>query len=175
MARQIYETTAMRAILALVAGSIVGSVLIIAGFLIPEIIDALNGDKIAIAQLHALPYGVIVFVFVYAIFTAGIVLIGLPIWALMHQLGRRNWLDALLLGGIASFLVTLAFSTMSIWLLPYGSDYSASDGGVPTVVHNHITAQGWTYYLEMSGGIALAGIMAALTIWRIAYRKMIVA
>ena len=80
----------MRAILALVAGSIVGSVLIIAGFLIPEIIDALNGDKIAIAQLHALPYGVIVFVFVYAIFTAGIVLIGLPIWALMHQLGRRK-------------------------------------------------------------------------------------
>jgi hypothetical protein len=110
-------------------------------------------------------------IFASVFFLIGLLTLGVPAWVALHVLGRRHWYDALMLGALLAFAATFAISYAPYIFHGPGSDYSAWDGGKPTVVHYHLTAQGWRFLIEGAVGEAIAGAFAGLAVWRIAYRK----
>jgi|GEM_PF-1695458 hypothetical protein len=160
-----YETSTVRMMFGLVIGAAVGSLALVTEINIEML---LRGESVPPGLLvQSLGMSILVFV----VFAGGMVIVGGPIWAVLHSLGRRGWLDALLLGGLSSSLVSLAIALLPLLLMPAHSTYSASEGGHDTVVNNHLTSFGWEMYLKQSALIGLAGALAGWMVWRVAYRR----
>lgn len=128
---------------------------------------------------YIIRYGLIptltIFISSFVVWLAGLAVCGTPCWYVLHKRGLRSWYTAALLGVTLTFLVSFAIQTDLFQLLPapINSNYSASDNGGPLIVNNRLTPHGWweTAYGSLINGVA--GMVVALVIWRIAYRRSI--
>jgi hypothetical protein len=147
-----YDTTFGRAAFALAIGAAAGGILtglifatlVPFGFTNPEHDPPTLGDL-----LGAIP---VVSVFATLGYGAALVLVGVPMWLLMHRLGWRSWLDAMLGGFLAAGLACF-------------------------VVRSSITAGtallfGWRPIIESVLLVAAIGATVGLVVWRIAYRPI---
>lgn len=163
-----YEFRPSRVYMAVLAGAVVGGVSTALLMLLGSIwqIGASGHDEWLRLRNQTLLFSILGSI----VFFVGIVALGVPGWIAMHRLGRRQWYDAVVLGALLAFLGDLAMSYGPLVLHSPGSDYSAWDGGVATVIHYRLTAQGWRFLFEGALLEAVAGALAGLTIWGIAYR-----
>jgi hypothetical protein len=172
-----YETTRKRIGWAIAAGVLGGTLLMQCAMILPDAIASWGTpDFMPVSWGDAARQMLLTFVFIGVVFTFFLVTVGGPFWVVFHRLGWRSWRAAMLLGGIASFTVSLLVIVAPIWMMALtpGSTYSAADGGIDSVVNNHITSHGWALYLTQSAYIAAAGALTGWLIWRVAYRKAVV-
>ena len=100
----------------------------------------------------------------------GIVLIGGPIWRLLHKAGKRQWYVALVTGAAIPFFVPLAYQTgFFTGQNFFGSSYYGSGG--QQRIDGALTAFGWKMAFLQSFHSAVAGGVIGLTVWLIAYRR----
>jgi len=164
-----YDTTLPRAALSLIAGAAAGASLIALWYL--------WGTAQNLGIQYVLDYGVIpttlVFIEALVVWSVGLTIFGLPFWWLLHRLGWRHWLVAVALGAVLTFLVDFGIETRFLELIPppANSAYSASDSGGPTVIASHLTLHGWWVTFRAALLLGAEGVLVALVIWRIAYRR----
>ena len=155
-----FEIRMRRAPMAVVVGALVGA---IAGlFLLALSEPATLPPSAAVMALVMIGAGFIFFLF-------GIAIFGLPAWMLLHVWGFRGWLSAALLGGIECFAAMLLIEVWPMWS---SNTFSSSAGGHDLIVNNHITAYGWKQALTYAGLLAIAGVLAGLSVWRFAYIRV---
>jgi hypothetical protein len=157
-----YETTLLRAAVALLCGAVIGSALIVVGVLSPGLFWSHEvAGGIVLAALYVPFVAVVAFVF-YAV---GLLVLGAPGWFLLHRQRRRNWVHAIGWGFVASFL---ACSLLQLW--PTCGSYGWLSTGGPFLVNDLIRMNGWLITLWNTAWVTVAGGVVGLAIWRIAYR-----
>jgi hypothetical protein len=159
------ETTPLRACFAVIAGSALGAVLVIATLFGHLMLGALSGMRVDVPNIAeifwALVYGSVLFL-------VGLTVLAGPLWFLLHRAGRRSWVDAALLGMLLGFLVSLA-GYMSPALFVDGTS-SFGDAGGPLLEDNVVTPHGWRVFLGYSAIYAIVCGLVGFAIWKMAYR-----
>jgi hypothetical protein len=169
MPKENYNTNPTRVILGLAAGAVTGAFLIALSFL--------WGTAQVSGVQYVLHYGLrpssTVFVVAFIVWAVGLVVFGLPLWWLLHRLGLRKWLVAAVIGATLTFLVDFGIGTRAFELIPppSNSTYSAGDSGGSTIIDNRLTPHGWWVAFRGALMLSVGGILVALVIWRIAYRR----
>lgn len=97
--------------------------------------------------------------------------LGAPVWWLMHRQGQRGWASAVSVGFALPFLVGLGIATIQFHPSAGGSS-STSDGGGLTSVNGVLTGHGWVGAIEGAAVLGLAGIVVAMVVRAIAYRRV---
>jgi hypothetical protein len=173
MERADYVTTFPRALLALLVGALVGALafLLELGVLLAlrpsklsemtEYVGTTNSDLIMLIALAALVF-----------FAGGLLLIGAPVWWILHRLGHRQWFYA---AGLGAVLGSAGFILMSLWnpewpALSLVSFMTEEFGGL-TARNGQLSGEGWSALFRGAIGIAVAGAAAGLGLWKIAYRR----
>lgn len=108
------------------------------------------------------------------VWLAGLIVFGVPIWALMHRKGMRRPLHAVLVGLALGFVVSLGLQTDGFgFLSERGVGYSSEFGdGRGTIEKDGlITSYGWWVAAKGSALVAIASGIAAAVIWRVAYYR----
>lgn len=143
MIQQHYETTLGRAAVALLTGAIVGPRLVLLGTMgSMAFYSSSVGGLIGAPSERIVNIITLVFVYAFVSFAGGLAILGAPLWWLFHRLGRRSWIDALILGVVLSFACSLFLTTRHfLWPAP-GSNYSSWDSGGALVINNSLTAHG---------------------------------
>jgi hypothetical protein len=155
--------------LSLVAGAITGAALIALWYL--------WGTARNLGVRYVLDYGLLptttVFTVALVVWAVGLTIFGIPLWWLLHRLRIRHWWAAGIVGAVLTFLVDFGIETRLFELIwpPSNSTYSATDSGGPTVIANHLTAHGWWVAVQAALMLSVGGVLVALLIWRIAYRR----
>jgi hypothetical protein len=159
-----YETTLGRAALALLAGAAAGAaittVLHLGLILRP---NRTWTDATERAAAMSLLY--------FILFTAGLLALAAPAWWLLHRLGRRGQVQALILGVTLTLVSYLAYSQYT-WHFTRKLFY----GPAPIFWASGLGRglRGWLPYrltlLEGAVWYSIAGGLVGLLIWRIAYR-----
>lgn len=108
--------------------------------------------SVAMGALLVLP-------FVLAITLVISLLCGMPLFLLLCENDRANWLTVSSGGFLTGAIVPALFT------LPGPGADQASIGGVPTVVDGRYTAAGWIDALQMIGAFGAAGIIGAWIAW----------
>lgn len=84
----------------------------------------------------------LIFLFASMVFFIGLLVVGLPAWALANRLGRRNWYDGAIIGAV------LAYAAFFLWILAAGRAT-------------------WIEAATISLPLAAAGAVSGLTVWRL--------
>lgn len=164
-----YTTSLPRAALGLTAGAITGAGLVV----LWHLWESALGFGLSYALTDGVRQGTTIFAVALAVWTVGLIALGLPLWWLLHRRGWRHWAVAAAAGAALTFVAFLGMQTRLFDLLPPPADatYSASDAGGPTVIDNRRTAHGWWVAFEAALAFGAGGIPVALVVWRIAYRR----
>jgi hypothetical protein len=166
-----YETTPFRAAVALPTGALAGSALIIGGVLGPmaflksdsgHLPGGDGGGLMALSQVAGISL---------IAFVLGMLVLAMPAWWVLHRAGRRTWLDAALLGVGLSLAVCAALSLLQFMGPGSLGPYTAFDAGGATVINGRLTPHGWAERGKGMAWVAFASAVAAVIVWRIAYRK----
>src|SRR5688572_22809673 len=176
MQRVDYATTIPRALLALVLGAVTGTLVFLLelGILLalqpnklPEMANYVGTTYLDLLQLTATA--------VFTFFAGGLLVVGAPLWALLHFLRRRDWYYAVALG---SGLCAVGFFVMALWnpdftpAVSLVSFLTEEFGGlVWSNEENQFNAEGWQAIGRGTALLAVAGGFSGLTLWKIAYRK----
>lgn len=158
----LYETSVLRAVLALIVGAVAGGVIVSAVLSISFTMDA-PGARFSPAL------ALLIFVYAFVVWGAGLFAIAPLPWIALHVTHRRGWPYAVILGGLATFVTMLAFLTNGFGLVNR-SGFSATDAVGPTWIDGWITGRGWLEAAEMAGIVALIGTVVGFAVWRVAYR-----
>jgi len=144
-----YETTIFRAVPALLAGSMAGAAVIVVAMAVAGVIDDGTAPDLIPGQMFNT--AVILTPLVFMTFAAGALFLAVPCWWVLHRMGRRTCREAVLLGvllcGACGFV-------------PLGEMVSTGNGKAALEVAVAFAV------------MAVAGAVAGLTIWRIAYRVL---
>jgi hypothetical protein len=176
MQRVDYATTIPRALLALVAGAVTGTLVFLLelGILLAlrpnklqEMADFVGTTYLDLLQLTATA--------VLSFFAGGLLVVGAPLWALLHFLKRRDWYYAVALG---AGLCAAGFFVMALWnpdftpAVSLVSFLTEEFGGlVWNNEANQFNEEGWQAILRGTTLLAVAGALSGLTLWKIAYRR----
>jgi hypothetical protein len=172
LGKQQYDTTLGRAFLALIAGAAVAAALTIIGLIGPAWLNRASAPDSPWKPLSSLLiYVGFVYCYAFVVFAAGLALVGLPAWLVLHNMGRRSWLDAAILGLALTFAATFPLQVLLGVGFSSPSDTSISSGSSAATVFGSLTLHGWLSIFLNSILISPAGAIAGLTIWRIAYRR----
>jgi len=165
-----YDTRRLWVILSLIAGAVTGALLVFLQYLWDAI------------QIHGLQYtlnygwltSIYVFIGALMVWAMGLTILGLPLWWLFHKFQLRHWLMAAAVGAAMTFFVGFAINTRFFELIPppANSTYNASDSGGPTVIDNWRTPHGWWVAFQDALMLSAGGVLVALVIWRVAYRRV---
>jgi hypothetical protein len=149
MAGADYETTIFRAVPALLGGAVAGASIVVLFLAIAGVIDDGTAPGLIPGQLFNTAFMLAPMVFMTI--AAGALFVAVPCWWVLHRMGRRTRGEAALLGLIlcSAFGFVPLDDMMSAGVTPRG----ALEAGAAVAV------------------LALAGAVAGLTIWRIAYRS----
>jgi uncharacterized protein DUF3592 len=140
---RVYETSLPRVALGLAAGAIVGAALTM----------PLGFDDIGDLQdLPGLKAALVIFAGLAALWAAGLVLFASLPWLILHRKGKRSWGNAVALGTVLTFMVTLGLLTQA---------FARSDGGPGTI-------DGRLAFALFCG---LVGAIVGAVVWRTAYRR----
>jgi len=156
-----YEITLGRAALALLGGAICGAVLITAMSFVPMVLRPQLLDSWGdVGSLAA--YLLLV---TFAQFASGLLVLAAPAWWLLHRFGYRGPLHAAICGVTLTFVSYLAYSEFSrrhLGMIFWG----------PAPISVFMVPDFWPWPIVLEGGAwySIAGGLAGLLIWRIAYR-----
>ena len=173
MERADYVTTFPRALLALLGGAVTGALIF---FLEIAALLALRPTKLGemsdYVGLDPVTVVVTIAIFGFIFFAGGLLIAGAPLWWLLHRLGRRDWFYA---AGLGALLGCAGFVFMAMWnaewpALSLISFLTEQFGGL-TARNGQLTREGWDALERGAIGIAFAGGLAGLALWKIAYRK----
>ena len=161
-----YETTKIRAIFALLGGAILGGIFVSADYLW------------SVYEIHGMDYtltygpsnGFGVFVVAFLVWGTGILVLGTPIWYLLHGRRIRQFWAAVIVGGVLVFVTNFAFSTRMFTGQASG-EYSLYAQGDQQWEKGHLTLFGWQTAAQSALYMALFGCLVAALIWRLAYRR----
>jgi hypothetical protein len=164
-----YSTNPSRVILSLTAGAATGAIFIALSYLW----GTAQSLGIRYVLVYGLGWSIVVFMVAFVVWGIGLILFGLPLWLLFHKLRLRHWLVAAIVGAAMTFTVGFGIETRLFELIPppTNSTYSESDSGGPTVVANRRTPHGWRVAARTALTLGAVGVVVALVIWRIAYRR----
>lgn len=165
MARSQYSTNLPRAAFALLVGALVAGPLTILVIMAPAIGSNAYDLNTFMAQF--------VFASISAalVYAAGLFVLAVPLWALLHKQGHRSWRSAAALGGLLGFAVTLLLYVSPTWpIRPEGSSSSFGGSAGMLVENNVVTGSGWITFLGYSALYGLTCALIGLLIWRLAYR-----
>lgn len=141
-----YETTIFRAVPALLAGSLAGASVIVLGMAVAGVID--DGTATGLIPRQIFNTAVILAPMVFMTFAAGALFIAVPCWWVLHRMGRRTRRESVLLGVI----LCAAFGIVPL------VEMVSTDSGASLEVAAAFAV------------MAVAGAVAGMTVWRIAYR-----
>jgi hypothetical protein len=173
MGRTDRVTTFPRALLALVGGAVVGAWVFVLEI---AVLLALRPSKLGEINEYvgttSAELFILIAAFSFIFFAAGLLIVGAPFWWVLHRFGRRTWLDAVVLGAA---LGAAGFVAMVMWnpewpALSLISFLTEEFGGL-TASNGRLSGQGWEALVRGAVGIAIAGALAGLALWRIAYRR----
>jgi hypothetical protein len=167
---RIYETSPGRAVCAVVAGALVGGLSYLGERITPALLEPATwhlswelGGQILLMT----------FAFASVGFGAGIVVAGIPAWIFLHRRGRRSGYDAALLGIVLTFVVTsLLQAAIYLDLAQSGNGTMVDYDGTDIAIKGRLTLHGWLSLVESALLMCVPGCLAAITLWRIAYRRM---
>jgi hypothetical protein len=164
-----YDTNPSRVIVSLITGAVTGAILIALEY----VWGTAQVSGIRYVLDHGLRTTFIVFTAALVVWGLGLSIVGIPIWWLFHTLRLRHWLAAVVVGAVMTFLVNFAIGTRLFELIPppANSTYFASDSGGPTVIDSRLTPHGWWVNFQAALLLSAGGVVVALVIWRIAYRR----
>jgi hypothetical protein len=169
MTKRRYETTMMRAVESLAVGAGVMSILILiwSGF------DVLTAPGTTTWGLGMLP-GIFGFVVVclwlfYVVCAIGLAAIASPAWWLLHKLGRRNWIDAILLGAVLSYGAPFALSLLDS---PQSGPPWQNSSGDYTLIYHPPRKPKWLETALSPVPLGVIGAMTGFVIWCRAYRRV---
>jgi hypothetical protein len=144
MTKPRYETTLGRAALALLAVAICGAAYLTILVLTDQI------DFFALVAV--VPLGV------------GSLLLAVRVWWLLHLLGLRTPIQAAIWGAALSLVTYLAWREL-IWR------FLAAHFMGPAPISDSLGAGYWPAMIESAVWFSIAGAIAGLVLWRIAYRE----
>ncbi len=153
------ETNFERVTYAFLAGAFTGSIIFPTAPFIPVFFEP-NGIRKILT----------VFYFGFIFWFFGLLLIGSPIWALLHRLNKRKFYHAALAGFIPPFLVVLQPFTLLSPAKSRGSIFFNIDPTGKFWEGDVITWRHLVSVLESSAILGLVGALVAFAIWRTAYR-----
>jgi hypothetical protein len=173
MDRPDYVTTFPRALLALLGGAVVGALTFLLELAVllairPNKLDEMS--EYVGAGPSDLIYLLILAVCIF--FAGGLLVFGAPVWLILHRLGRRKWFYAAAVGAVlcAAGFVAMCLYNPEWEALSLVSFMTEEFGGL-TARGGQFTGQGWAALAKGAFMLALAGSLAGLTLWRIAYRR----
>ena len=134
-----------REALGLALGALTGGGLTTAGMIVPDLMAGRSGDPALMSPLYLL-----VVVAAVLIWALGLLLVGAPAWAVLHQVGRRGWRSAVISGAGLSLAAALLL----------GALLGMRDAMPRSVIG---------FWPEF--GLSLIGAVVGLVIQRIAYRR----
>ena len=161
-----HTTNLKRAFAALAAGAAVGAVVTNADLLVIGVLYA--GEPGGLHSQH-IPILFSMFFLAFYIWGAGLVVVGAPMWWLLHKKGLRSWWVAVLSGAIAAFVGGFAMNLAVTLRIEHSS---FSDSGGYTMIDGELTAYGWQELFLGAVEIGVIGAIVAAVIWRIAYRRV---
>ena len=168
-----YVTTLPRALVAMLGGAVIGTLVFLLEIAILIALEPSKLDDLA-STMYTTNLDVIltIAVYVFAFFAGGLLIVGSPLWWFLHVFGRRNWFDAL---GLGTALCATGFVFMAMWnpdwqALSLISFLTEEFGGI-TAGNDGLTRDGWAALIRGTIGIAIAGAFAGLVMWKIAYKR----
>jgi MFS family permease len=160
------QTSASRAILALLLGATIGASLY-AGWNLFVLYDV-NGPEHFVE--FAGPKGSWIFLVSFFVLLVGLVFFGSPVWVVLHETGRRRCQHAALAGALVPFVVYFAFAT-GFFTGHANVQWTYYDEGGQQWLDGVITGFGWMIALKQASQFAVIGAFIGLVIWRVAYRR----
>ena len=153
------ETSGLRAVLAILVGAAVGTT----AMFVPCAI--LAGGTVT-PEMWSLA------LVAYIVWIIGLVLIGGPLWAVLHHKGLRGWLAALVAGASAPGLFWII--VMTLGLGQGGGDVirGSPNGLVYLFQDGHLTAAGLIDALVQGATLGAIGACVGLAGWFVAYRRV---
>jgi hypothetical protein len=171
MPDQHLTTTLPRAVLGLAVGALVGACLVEAQTVTVAMVFGQAADVLRSGYFLA-----VAFLMSLMVWGTGLVGFGAPLWVLLHKLRKRSVLSAAMLGLVLAFAVNFAFETIGqLWWLSSGTAVSSGDSGGWLVKDNQITVHGVLMAFIRSCIIGVQGALVAMSIWRVAYRRVRIA
>ena len=168
------ETTTLRVMWGLVLGAVTGSGLFLLGTLLAIFAAARRSGSDSTPWQDTIGLLLLFFGITLFYFALGLVVVGAPAWWLLHRLGRRTLLDAVIAGAALSSLTYLLLVLLDFVPLIFGpgSQYFADSLGDPNA-DQQPSAIGTVVVLMVSVNaiwVAVSGALAGFVIWGIAYR-----
>ena len=165
------QTTKGRALFALLGGVIFATIVVGTKLLFGNYMD------FWISELELNTFYTVVYTFSapLIVWGVGVFFIGVPFWLVLHKKGFRTWMIALLSGFLLSFLVVFLVNTGFLTgnqIQPTYKEDVRFVGGDPRWDGQILSTFGWWFYLKFAARVGLLGSVVALTIWRIAYRRL---
>ncbi len=156
------RTSFPRALLALAIGAVCGTCLTlfeaVSGIPVPALRVPLGAlvypprNMVEILQLLE-----IVAMFAMGMYSVGLVIVGAPVWYVLHRLGKRTPVDAALTGATLTFFFCFVLDNDLLDRLQHLGRYPMS-------------AYGWLMAGERAAWFAATGAIVGLTVWWVAYR-----
>lgn len=118
------------------------------------------------------------FDYAFRTWSFGLIVIGVPIWLVIHYFGFRTLIVWLILGFSVTFYVLFSLNTDSFSGSRFGGTnypdyplggYGWTDGEI--FQGEIMISYGWWVAIRVSVVGSLQGMLVALTIWRVAYQK----
>jgi hypothetical protein len=150
------ETTFPRGCLAVAAGVATGAMVVPIALLVLDFNATLRDPQTLVFVVLA---GA-------AVWTAGLLVIALPAWVVLHRAGRRSWQVAIALGAVLTFVTTVLAITTNVSLY--------ITAGLPTAGAWSSTGMTWRggLWVLLSGlGCSSVGALVGHVVWRTAYRS----
>lgn len=162
-----YVTTWFRMLLGLVGGALTGAILVTVYFYL--IFESRSGGSGGEP-----PWLILLFPFIYSLaaWSIGLVVVGLPIWLLLHVLEFRQWRWAALLGIAVTFVIACIVakdSEIVRSLSPFNADGNVDP---KTLSKSQLASQKWQDTIFASLVLSVIGAAVASVVWRIAYRSV---
>jgi len=102
----------------------------------------------------------------------GLTVFGGPVWAVLHEAGKRQWYHAMLAGFCVPFIVLLVANTGFLTGQSASGHFSLYANGGRQWVDGQMTAFGWYVAFRSAAITGSFGTILGLLIWYAAYRRV---
>jgi hypothetical protein len=166
MRKHQYNATLLRAFVGFCTGvALVAAIEPTAMVIIGKDLDGYPAPRLLILNAFALDFFFALFVRLLVIVTLGAV----PIWIFFHVRGRRGWHHAAIAGALLAFIWPFA---NRVWTALFRAGPWETGSGDYTIIRPVPGVGDWLRLAEGAAVFAAIGCVAALIVWRIAYRRI---
>ena len=118
------------------------------------------------------PVGLLIFGMVFAVWTAGIAVFGIPVWWVLERLNLTRWYHAVCVGFVLPFLIVTLFAAAGDFLgKGSGNRYSYDDDGGTVVTDGWRTPHGWNTLITQAAILGGDGAVIGYLTWLLGYNR----